>query len=332
MAVLLGDQPGVTSALIDRVAAAFLAGETAAVRPVWQRGARHAASPVTRSFIARRIWPALRELEGDQGARELFATIRRGCASSRSKASRPPTSTTRPTTRALSMHWRWRRREAEHGDRHPGDVPGCAPRSTRSGDSCWIPRQVATCMPGAELDEVVDERTFLGNVKVKVGAITTRYKGRVQLTLVDEPGHRIQMVGRGTGDERRHRQGLDVEHAAHARRRADRGGGGGERRSHRSHHAGRPRHDSGRLAPALPAIRRRAPSGISSPRRRRRRPDPRLRPGRRPRRPSPTSRRSGSCRSSSRCCGRRSCASSAACSGGSRRERVTRRSWGRSWS
>ena len=59
------------------------------------------------------------------------------------------------------------------------------------------PQKVATCMPGAELEQVVDERTFLGAIKVKIGAITTRYKGRLRLTLVDEPAHRIQMSGEG---------------------------------------------------------------------------------------------------------------------------------------
>jgi carbon monoxide dehydrogenase subunit G len=72
-------------------------------------------------------------------------------------------------------------------------------------DRVWAfmmdPHQVAACMPGAELDEVVDARTFHGNVKVKVGAITTRYKGRVQLTQVDAAAHTVQMVaeGRETG-------------------------------------------------------------------------------------------------------------------------------------
>ena len=68
-------------------------------------------------------------------------------------------------------------------------------------DAVWHfmmdPRRVAACMPGAELEEVVDERTFLGGVKVKVGAITTRYKGRVQLTVVDEERRAIQMVAEG---------------------------------------------------------------------------------------------------------------------------------------
>jgi carbon monoxide dehydrogenase subunit G len=63
------------------------------------------------------------------------------------------------------------------------------------------PAQVVTCMPGAALDEIVDARTFHGTVKVKVGAITTSYKGKVQLVEVDESGYRLQMVaeGRETG-------------------------------------------------------------------------------------------------------------------------------------
>jgi carbon monoxide dehydrogenase subunit G len=63
------------------------------------------------------------------------------------------------------------------------------------------PHQVAPCMPGAELDEIVDERTFNGTVKIKVGAITTRYKGKVHLTEVDVPARHIEMTaeGRETG-------------------------------------------------------------------------------------------------------------------------------------
>lgn len=59
------------------------------------------------------------------------------------------------------------------------------------------PREVVACMPGAQLEEVVDDRTFLGSVKVKVGAITASYKGRVQLTEVDEQARVIRMVGEG---------------------------------------------------------------------------------------------------------------------------------------
>jgi carbon monoxide dehydrogenase subunit G len=72
-------------------------------------------------------------------------------------------------------------------------------------DAVWRfvmdPDQVVPCMPGAELEEAVDDRTFVGRVKVKLGAITTSYKGRVQFTEVDEAGYRIRMVaeGRETG-------------------------------------------------------------------------------------------------------------------------------------
>jgi len=72
-------------------------------------------------------------------------------------------------------------------------------------DAVWRfvmdPKQVVTCMPGATLDEVVDDRAFLGSVQVKLGAVTTRYKGRVQFTEVDEQAHAVQMVaeGRETG-------------------------------------------------------------------------------------------------------------------------------------
>jgi carbon monoxide dehydrogenase subunit G len=59
------------------------------------------------------------------------------------------------------------------------------------------PDQVASCMPGAALDEVIDERTFKGNIRVKVGAITTSYEGRVTLTTVDEEAYAVEMVAEG---------------------------------------------------------------------------------------------------------------------------------------
>jgi carbon monoxide dehydrogenase subunit G len=59
------------------------------------------------------------------------------------------------------------------------------------------PRRVVTCLPGAELTEVVDERTFHGNVKVKVGAITVSYRGRVRLVEVDGAARRVRMEADG---------------------------------------------------------------------------------------------------------------------------------------
>ncbi|HET8945187.1 MAG TPA: SRPBCC family protein [Dehalococcoidia bacterium] len=68
-------------------------------------------------------------------------------------------------------------------------------------DAVWQflldPHQVAPCMPGAELDEVVGDDTFLGNIKVKVGPIVARYKGRVQFTRIEPSSHEIEMTADG---------------------------------------------------------------------------------------------------------------------------------------
>jgi len=63
------------------------------------------------------------------------------------------------------------------------------------------PHRVVRCMPGAELEQVVDDRTFEGAVRVKLGAVTTRYRGRVRITELDERAHRVNMLaeGRETG-------------------------------------------------------------------------------------------------------------------------------------
>jgi len=50
--------------------------------------------------------------------------------------------------------------------------------------------RIAPCMPGAELQEVTDDE-FRGVVKIKLGAITARYKGIVRFEEVDEAGHRL---------------------------------------------------------------------------------------------------------------------------------------------
>lgn len=59
------------------------------------------------------------------------------------------------------------------------------------------PTQLVTCMPGASLDEVVDDRTFVGTVKVKLGAVTAKYKGRVEYSEVDEEAHVVKVVAQG---------------------------------------------------------------------------------------------------------------------------------------
>ncbi|MAE97273.1 MAG: carbon monoxide dehydrogenase [Deltaproteobacteria bacterium] len=68
-------------------------------------------------------------------------------------------------------------------------------------DTVWQflldPHRVVTSLPGAQLEEVVDDRTFDGVVKIKLGALTVRYRGRVQLTEVDDQAHQLCMLAEG---------------------------------------------------------------------------------------------------------------------------------------
>ncbi len=59
------------------------------------------------------------------------------------------------------------------------------------------PEKVVPCLPGAELAEIVDARNFLGTVSVKLGAVSSKYKGKIEFTEVDEPNHRVEMTALG---------------------------------------------------------------------------------------------------------------------------------------
>jgi uncharacterized protein len=59
------------------------------------------------------------------------------------------------------------------------------------------PADVVTCLPGAELTSTIDERTYGGRVKVKVGPITAAYAGKATLTQVDDVARRMQIVAEG---------------------------------------------------------------------------------------------------------------------------------------
>ena len=56
-------------------------------------------------------------------------------------------------------------------------------------DAVWAflmdPHRVVECMPGAELEEIEDERTFVGNINIKMGFVGVRYRMRVQFVEID---------------------------------------------------------------------------------------------------------------------------------------------------
>jgi carbon monoxide dehydrogenase subunit G len=58
--------------------------------------------------------------------------------------------------------------------------------------------RVAPCVPGAELTEVVDERTWKGKVVVKLGAVSLSYAGTVAIQERDDAARRVVLVANGT--------------------------------------------------------------------------------------------------------------------------------------
>jgi carbon monoxide dehydrogenase subunit G len=59
-----------------------------------------------------------------------------------------------------------------------------------------VPR-IAPCMPGAQLTNVVDERTYEGTVRVKLGPINMSYKGTAVLDEIDEATYSARLTASG---------------------------------------------------------------------------------------------------------------------------------------
>jgi carbon monoxide dehydrogenase subunit G len=57
------------------------------------------------------------------------------------------------------------------------------------------PQRVVHCLPGAELLELLDDGTFLGAIKVKVGPLSMSYKGQGKFTEINEEAHQVRMTG-----------------------------------------------------------------------------------------------------------------------------------------
>ncbi len=58
-------------------------------------------------------------------------------------------------------------------------------------------RKVATCVPGAQITEQVDEKTYKGAIRVKVGPSVTDYNGEVQIVRLDSENRSIEILGKG---------------------------------------------------------------------------------------------------------------------------------------
>jgi uncharacterized protein len=64
-------------------------------------------------------------------------------------------------------------------------------------------KRIACCIPGAELTEVVDERTYKGKVAVRVGPVALSLVGHARLEEVDESHYRARITTKGSDSKGR---------------------------------------------------------------------------------------------------------------------------------
>ena len=56
---------------------------------------------------------------------------------------------------------------------------------------------IVGCVPGAELVETIDDNTFKGRVKIKVGPITVSYSGNAEIADRDAEAHTAVLKASG---------------------------------------------------------------------------------------------------------------------------------------
>ena len=118
---------------------------------------------------------------------------------------------------------------------------------------CDVER-IAPCMPGAQLEEIEGD-VYRGVVKIKLGAVSTQFKGQAQFVERDDVNHRASVEGRrprhrGPGERRRRHHGrlravVADEHQVHRHDRPP---------HHRQGGAVRPRHHGRRQQEADGAV------------------------------------------------------------------------------
>jgi len=70
------------------------------------------------------------------------------------------------------------------------------------------PEKVARCLPGAAITGKLDDKTWQGTMTVKVGPVSSSYKGKVAFEKLDANSHTAQIVA--TGQDTRGRGGADL--------------------------------------------------------------------------------------------------------------------------
>jgi uncharacterized protein len=70
------------------------------------------------------------------------------------------------------------------------------------------PQRVARCLPGAAIGEKLDDKTYTGTMTVKVGPVSSSYKGKVTFERLDASTRTAEI--RATGQDIRGKGGADL--------------------------------------------------------------------------------------------------------------------------
>lgn len=71
----------------------------------------------------------------------------------------------------------------------------------QSPEEVWdflvTPERVVECLPGAKLLEEIDERTYRGEIGVRLGPIGATFEGRIHFDTLDQENYEVEMSGEG---------------------------------------------------------------------------------------------------------------------------------------
>jgi len=59
------------------------------------------------------------------------------------------------------------------------------------------PYKVARCLPGAAITEQIDEQTYAGTITIRVGPVSSSYKGKIRFERLVPEEYVVELTGRG---------------------------------------------------------------------------------------------------------------------------------------
>ena len=63
--------------------------------------------------------------------------------------------------------------------------------------------RIAPCVPGAELTEVIDERSYKGKISVKLGPVALTFNGQTTFEEIDDAAYTARLAAKGTDSKGR---------------------------------------------------------------------------------------------------------------------------------